>query len=192
MTAREQENRQREKARVARLEDITGRCKGDKWEFDADGDQTNIIARRSTGERVILGTLYEEALPYEVELIVGALDNLRFLLRLRDRAIVAFDSLRRSQSADAPTPHQQKHSLRDGDFTTNAAILCKEPLFHRFLERKQHPAEARAIHNEEHADAVLKSLIGIKSKKQLNTEERAQSDFIDLRSDFEAWKGGRS
>lgn len=49
MTVREQENREREKARVARLEDITRRCKGDRWRFDTDGDQTHIIARRSTG-----------------------------------------------------------------------------------------------------------------------------------------------
>ena len=85
MTMREQEIRDREKARVTRLEDIVGRCKGDKWRFDTDGDQTHIIARRSTGESVILGTLYADALPDEVELLTGALENTVLFLRLRAR-----------------------------------------------------------------------------------------------------------
>lgn len=187
MTGREQENRQREKARVARLEDITGRCKGDKWRLDTDGDQTHIIARRSTGESVILGTLYAEALPDEIELLTGALENTILFLTLRERAKIGF------RSGQSPPPERQPASrLRDGDFAANAAILCADPLFHRFLERRQHPAEARAIHNKDHADTVLKKLIGITSKTQLNREERAQAAFIDLRSDFELWKGGRS
>lgn len=187
MTVREQENRQREKARVARLEDIVARCKGDRWQFDTDGDQTHLISRRSTGERVILGTIYADALPYEVELLTGAQENTILFLRLRERAKIAF------RSGQAPAPDRQPASrLREGDFAANAAILCAEPLFHRFLERRQHPAEARAIHNKDHADTVLKTLIGITSKTQLNREERAQAAFIDLRSDFEAWKRGRA
>jgi len=187
MTMREQEVRDREKARVARLEDIVGRCKGDKWRFDTDGDQTHIIARRSTGESVILGTLYADALPDEIELLTGALENTCLFLRLRQRAILAFRS-----GQSVRTDQQPATRLRDGDFAANAAILCTDPWFHRFLERRQHPAEARAIHNKEHADTVLKSLIGITSKTQLNREERAQAAFIDLRTDFELWKGGRS
>ncbi|UXT89793.1 hypothetical protein [Agrobacterium pusense] len=187
MTMREQEIRDREKARVARLEDIIGRCKGDKWEFDIVDGKTYISARRSTGESVILGLLYADALPDEVELLTGALENTALFLRLRQRAILAFRS-----GQSAPTGQQPATRLRDGDFAANAAILCTDPWFHRFLERRQHPAEARAIHNKEHADAVLKSLIGITSKTQLNREERAQAAFIDLRTDFELWKGGRT
>ncbi|UXT99906.1 hypothetical protein [Agrobacterium tumefaciens] len=184
MTAREQENRQREKARVARLADIADRCKGDRWEFDADGNQTHIIARRSTGERVILGTIYAEALPDEVELLTGALEDTVLFLTLRQRAIIAL------KSGQRPPPDRQPASrLREGDFAANAAMLCADPLFHRFLERRD---QTRAIHNKDHADTVLKKLIGITSKTQLNREERAQAAFIDLRSDFEAWKGGRS
>ncbi len=186
MTVREQEKRQREKARVARLEDIAGRCKGDKWEFDIDGGQTHIIARRSTSERVVLGTLYTEALPDEVELLTGALENVILFLELRKRAIAAFKSAQ-SLPSDNPQPSQ----LREGDFAANAAMLCAEPLFHHYLERRLPPDQSRAIHNKEHADTVLKKLIGITSKTQLNREERAQAAFIDLRTDFELWKGGR-
>lgn len=190
MTVREQEKRQREKARVARLEDIAGRCKGDKWEFDIDGGQTHIIARRSTSERVVLGTLYTEALPDEVELLTGALENVILFLELRKRAIAAFKSVQ-SMPSELPTPSVALSQLREGDFAANAAMLCAEPLFHHFLERRLPSDQSRAIHNKDHADTVLKKLIGITSKTQLNREERAQAAFIDLRTDFELWKGGR-
>jgi hypothetical protein len=76
-------------------------------------------------------------------------------------------------------------ALREGDFAGLADRLCAEPLFHRFLEMRD---KTRAIYNEGHADTVLKSLIGIASKTQLNSDERAQSVFIELRSDFDVWK----
>lgn len=75
--------------------------------------------------------------------------------------------------------------LREGDFAASADLLCAEPLFHRFLEMRD---KTRAIYNQDHADTVLKSLIGISSKTQLNTDERAQSAFIELRTDFGVWK----
>ncbi|WP_246751705.1 DUF4031 domain-containing protein [Rhizobium sp. ZX09] len=75
--------------------------------------------------------------------------------------------------------------LREGDFAALADLLCTEPLFHRFLEMRD---QTRAIYNEGHASTVLKSVIGIASKTQLNTDERAQSAFIALRTDFDVWK----
>lgn len=176
--------REREKQKVARLEDIVQRAKGDRWSFDVDGKQTHILSLRATGESVVLCTIHDEALPDEIELISGALANIVLLLELRQRAIMAVRSGRTSQT-EAPA-RQQQRQLRDGDFTTNAAILCGEPLFHRFLERRARTDGA--IHNKDQADKVMKRLIGITSKKQLNKEERAQTAFIDLRSDYEAWK----
>jgi len=75
--------------------------------------------------------------------------------------------------------------LREGDFAALADDLCAESLFHRFLEMRD---QTRAIYNEGHAATVLKSLLGIANKTQLNTDERAQGAFIALRADFDAWK----
>lgn len=169
MTTPAQAAREREKARVSRLAGIADRCKGDRWVIDVDGSQTNIIAQRATGEHVVLCTIFSEALPDEIELICGALADTILFLELRRRA---------------PPEGQRQNRLREGDFAANAAMLCAEPLFHRFLERRD---QTRAIYNKDHADTVLKKLLGITSKKQLNTEERAQMDFIDLRTDFDVW-----
>ncbi len=173
-------SRERERARLARIAAIADRCHGDRWEIDTDGGQTHIIAQRSTGDHAVLCTIYADALPDEIELIRGALSDAILFLELRRRAITA---LRSGQSVQAP--RQQQNPLRDGDFAANAAILCAEPLFHRYLERRD---PTRTIHNKEHADTTLKKLIGITSKKQLNTESRAQTAFRNLRADYQAWK----
>ncbi|MQB19640.1 hypothetical protein DXT90_03220 [Agrobacterium tumefaciens] len=183
MSTPAQAAREREKQKVARLKDIVQRAKGDRWSFDVDGKQTHILSLRATGESVVLCTIHDEALPDEIELISGALANIVLLLELRQRAIIAVKSGRTSQPQQPP---QQQRQIRDGDFAANAAILCGQPLFHRFLERRAR--DCGAIHDKEQADKVMKRLIGITSKTQLNKEERAQAAFIDLRSDFEVWK----
>ncbi|POO54275.1 hypothetical protein CPJ18_01865 [Agrobacterium rosae] len=184
MTTGAQGARDREKARVSRLIDIANRCHGDRWEIDFDGQQTNIIAKRSSGEQDVICTISGTALPEEIEMISGALQNVVMFLDIRRRAIMALKQNQPTQGA------QQASRMRDGDFAANAAILCAEPLFQRFLERRDR--DGSAIHNKEQADAVLKRLIGMTSKKQLNTQEPAQTAFIDLRADFDIWKRGQA
>lgn len=175
--------RDREKARLGRLAGIADRCLNDSWVIDAYGRQRNIVARRSTGEQAVICTIHQAALPDEMDLIAGALENLLLFLELRRRAIVA---LRERQTEAAP-PAKDEARIREGDFAANAAMLCAEPLFHRFLESRD---PTRDIHDKDHADAALKALIGIASKKQLNSEREAQAAFLDLRADFNLWKEG--
>lgn len=132
----------------------------------------------------MLCTIYADALPDEIELISGALENVFMLLDIRRRAIIALKQGQPAQGA------QQASRMRDGDFAANAAMLCAEPLFQRFLERRNRDGSAN--HNQEQADAVLKRLLGITSKTQLNRQERAQAAFIDLRADYQTWKRGRA
>ncbi len=186
MTTGAQGARDREKARVSRLIDIANRCHGDRWEIDIDGKQTNIIAKRSSGEQDVICTISGTASPEEVELISGALENVVLFLELRRRAIIA---VKQGQQPSARRA-EPRNRLREGDFAANAAMLCAEPHFHRFLERRNR--DGGAIHDKEQADAALKRLLVITSKTQLNREERAQVAFIDLRSDFEIWKRGRA
>ncbi|WP_313613431.1 hypothetical protein [Agrobacterium sp.] len=180
MTSPAQQQRDREKSKVSRLTIIKDQCRGDSWFADATDGQVHIIAKRSSGEQVVLATIYADALPGEVELISGALENTVMFLELRDRAIVALRS-----GQQQPRQGQQQDRLRDGDFAANAAMLCAEPLFHRFLERKDSQG---AIYDAKQADAALKRVLCINSKTQLNREARAQTAFLDLRADYQAWK----
>ena len=181
--------RDRERARLARLAGIADRCLNDSWLIDAYGMQRNIVARRSTGEQAVICTIHQAALPDEMDLIAGALENLLMFLELRRRAIATLKERQaaRPEPATADENCRLRGPMREGDFAANAAMLCVEPLFHRFLESRD---PTRDIHDKDHADAALKALIGIASKKQLNSEREAQAAFLDLRADFNLWKEG--
>lgn len=172
--------RDREKARVSRLLDIVQRLSGDVWTMDSDNGQTHVLARRSSGEAVILCTIFQDALPEEIELIGEAFSNIALLLELRERSITAYAEVQRQLGRKGPV-------LREGNFAAQAAMLLSEPLFHRFLERHD---TGGAIHNRDLADGALKRVLRIKSKTQINTVARAQVAFLQLRSDFEVWKRG--
>lgn len=172
-----QTGRDQERTRLARLIDIAERCGRDQWSLTAEAGEVHITTRRSTGEDAKLCTIHDGALADEIELISGALENVVLFLALRQRAVIAFNELQR-QTKPAP------RKLKAGDFAANAAMLLAKPEFHRFLERKD---ASRVIHTNEHADTVLKGLLGITSKSQLNTQGQAQGAFIQLRADFETW-----
>ncbi|MFK0384971.1 DUF4031 domain-containing protein [Agrobacterium sp. NPDC090273] len=71
------------------------------------------------------------------------------------------------------------------DLAAQAATLCADKAFHRFLEMRD---KTRAIYDGTQAETVLKSLLGITSTSQINTDERTQSVFIELRKDFDVFK----
>lgn len=170
---------EQDKAAFARLFHIAERLSGDRWGMVADGTIT-VTARRSTGEEVALCVFTADALPDEIDLIAGALDDLRLSLRSRSRAADTVRDLRR-QLGRMPAPK------RDGDFAANAAILCGERPFQRFLEEIGAGGPVRDLRA---ADTRMKALLDIKSKSQLNEDAAAQAKWIDLRSRYQAWLGG--
>lgn len=173
--------REREKARLARFRDISGRLSGDSWGLEVEGGVTRVVARRSTGEAVCLCTIHADALAHEYELICSSADLLSFFLLLQDRAADAVRALR----ADL-----QRHERRNMPTASRAAVLCQDREFQRFLENK---GAGGAVRDKQAADTRLKSLLAISSKTELNEPGDAQAKYFRLLDDFRAWKrGGQS
>lgn len=172
-------DRAREKAQLARFRDIADRLTGDVWEFDVSGSVTRVIAKRSTGEAVALCTIHNEALAPEVELISSAVDLLRLFLSLQDRAAAAVLDLRGQLDgrARANRPPSQV-----------AAILCGKPTFQRFLEGRGAGGQVRSTTE---ADTRLKSLLNIRSKKQLDDDASCAARFRKLRGDYDLYMRAR-
>lgn len=168
-----------DKARLIRLGNMADRLAFDEWGIVASDGRMTVTTRRQTGEEVVLCELGQGALPDEIELLCGALDILRLLFRVRGRSVAALRQLRRELGRDKP--------LKDGDFTTNAAMLIKERPFQRFLETR---GEGGPVRDEKAADGRLKALLGITTKRVLNEDARAQAAWIDLRGDYESWLRG--
>lgn len=173
-------NHDREKAKLARLADIADRLAGDVWHVDADGDKIRLISRRSTGEEALLLTLHSDALQDEVDLITGAVDHLFLFLGLRSRAVETVRSLRAEIE-------RMKRKATEKDFAAQASMLLSDRSFQRFLETR---GIGGSVRDKTAADTRLKSLIAIRSKREINTDERARKAFLQLRGDYELWKRG--
>lgn len=168
---------QGEHKKVEQVRRLADRLAGDQWVIETDNDLVHLVAFRHMDEAAIIATFNKDALSHEIELVALGLDVARLLLDVGERASRIIAALRRALG--------EEQRPREKNYAANAAILCGEPLFHRYLERRD---PTRTIHNKDHADTTLKKLIGITSKKQLNTEARAQTAFRNLRADYQAWK----
>lgn len=168
-----------DKARLARLADTAERLAFDEWGIVASDGRMTVTSRRATGEEVALCQITVDALSDEIELICGALDILQLLFRVRGRSVSAIRQLRREMGRDG--------GLKQGDFTANAAMLIKERAFQRFLEAR---GAGGPVRDEKAADACLKALLRVTTKKRFNDDVRAQAAWIDLRGEYETWVRG--
>jgi hypothetical protein len=147
-----------------------------RWMLSADGDATILDARGRDGSVVAIARFERLASPEEMEIAAAAPEDLRFLLGLVDRAI---EAARRGQARhDPPTRGAPDH-------TTEAAMLCADPAFKRWL-MDCHGLDSPAT--DERAAARLRSLLGVTSRKEINQTEDARARWTALRDEFRAWK----
>jgi hypothetical protein len=172
--------RRRERDILNRLWDIRIRVESDDWEIDARGDHTRLVTLRSTGEEAEICRFSQQALSDEIRLIAGLIPHLTLLLDLVERATA------RIRAQDAELARLRERS-RPKDYAAQAAMLCQNTAFQLFLEGK---GAGGSIADAQAADTRMKGLLAITSKKDINTDERAQRAFLSLRADFKTWKGG--
>ncbi|MBN9033726.1 MAG: hypothetical protein BGO05_26240 [Rhizobiales bacterium 63-7] len=177
---------EQDKRRMLRLADIVAGMGGDAWtQAFADGG-CGLITRRSTGEEVTICTFTADALPGEIELLVGALDDTILFLRARARAVEVLRALQASGEAGKDAPGDQGElPMREGDFAANAAMHLNERPFWRFLAET---TPGGPVDSKELADHRLKQELGIQSKSELNEKPRAQSAWIHMRGSYQLWK----
>ena len=75
------------------------------------------------------------------------------------------------------------------NYTAQAGMLCKEPLFWRFL-RESPTIQIEATDEESAADAIRYMCL-IDSRRGLNSNSRAAKYFRSIVADFENWKACR-
>lgn len=171
-------SREREKAVLAELREAAARMQGDEWAFTNVGREFHLFTRRATGEEAHICTIHADALVDEQRLIVAALENLVLFLALFDRAANAVRDLQRRLGGRA-------EGERRKDFAAQAAMLLPSRQFQRFLEGK---GAGGPVRDAGAADTRLKSILGLQSKSQLNSEAWAQEAWKRLTGEFEAWK----
>lgn len=160
---------------LRRIREKLAALNGDDWQLCCDGEVSFVEAKTRHGELNRIATFHPGATPDEIDMVVGALGMAAFMLKLVDRAIVAV-----RQAA----PQQSKRH-KPSNFASEAAMKCNEPAFKVYLEQR-HGLERPLT--EDRVAERLRSILNIKSRKELNENSAAAERWLSLRADFGAWK----
>lgn len=168
-------------AEASRLSQIRARLAmqdGQRWVLATDSDGMALAADGRDGSSITLAGFLPVATIDEMQLAAGALDDLRFLMGLVDRAIRKLQGERRR--AEDHEPRQPRNH------SAEAAMLCKEPAFKRYLIEK-HGLKSPA--NDERTKQKLRTLLAVTSRAEINQSDAARDRWLKLRADFNIWKG---
>lgn len=104
------------------------------------------------------------------------------LYQSRDRLIAYYNRM------NPPATEAQQEEKKRFSYAQNCGIYCGKPLFQKFMFERHgldHPRDKNRMATKLH------SLLTIKSRTELDTEEAARDRWISLRGEFEAWKEAR-
>ena len=87
----------------------------------------------------------------------------------------------RLTNEERPMVREQEHS---GDMVRLAGILCRDPMFQRFLLEAGQTFDA----SEDIATAWLKEELNIKSRAELRENNAAATQLRIINQEFQAWK----
>lgn len=169
-----------EAAQLARIRDQLKAIAPGEWSRVHDSDGGCFV--EATGA---MGDLYEVARFHpgtdaaEIDFVVEAPRNMRFLLVLIDRAIAKLRPEPPRRNGPAGEPHTDPKN-----YAAEAGMKCQEPRFLAYLE-KQHGLERPLT--KEKAAQKLRSLLGVSSRKNLNIDAQAAERWKALRRDFDNW-----
>ncbi|KAB2788146.1 hypothetical protein F9K97_03305 [Brucella anthropi] len=160
---------------LRRIREKLAALNGDDWQLCCEGGVSFVEAKTRHGELNKVCTFHPGATPDEIDMVVGAPSMAAFMLDLVDRAIVAVRQA---------SPRQSRQ-YKPRDFAAETAMKCDDAVFKAFLE-EQHGLE-RPLTTDRAAQR-LRSILNIKSRKELNENSAAAERWQNFRAAFEAWK----
>lgn len=182
-----------------------------EWQLGADGDGM-LVDTALEGDRVLLCRFGKHATSDEMQFVADAKVNVGFLLGLVDRAIGKLRSTPSPSASQPPLPppggvecgggddgasstpiggRGGAGEARDGvggslpNYAAEAAIKCGEPAFRVFLEERH--GLVRPLTDDKVA-ARLRSLLGVTSRRELNSDATAAARWKEIRREFDAWR----
>lgn len=185
-----------EVSRLRRYRAIADPIAADEWTLEHGFGKQWISSRRFDGTDVVICEITGHARRDEINLLAAALDTLTFFLPMFDRAaartrelMAHVDRLEAELAAMKGDGHAPAAPAADRpkDYAAQASMLLVNPVFQRFLSEQR---DGEVVDDKDTADAALKALLGIESKKQINAEDAARAAFLDLRARFSAFERG--
>lgn len=169
-----------ETAMLARCRDLHARLDEAEWCRVCDGDSTMIESTGRGGQRAVFARFERLATEDEIAFAVEAPRLVGFLIGLVDRAI---DAAKSKQLNDNLRVTRERDTSKD--YAAEAAMKCGESAFAKFMEEWY--GLERPL-TEERVAQRLRSVLGITSRAELNSDAEAAKRWKALRGDFEAWR----
>lgn len=163
---------------LRRIRDKLAGLSGAQWFLAADDIGSFVEAKTANGDVVEVARFHKGASPEEIEFFANAPHSVAFLIALVDRAIA---SARRGQPARANK--REQHDPRN--YAAQASMMCGEPAFKVYLH-EEHGLEKPLT--DDRVAVRLRSLLGISSRKILNSDPQAAERWRALRADYTAWR----
>ncbi|MBX9456147.1 MAG: hypothetical protein KL863_09050 [Rhizobium sp.] len=201
-------SRAAESSRLHRLNALADRAAADTWRLETDRLGVRVYGNRFDGSQGVVCEFTEFANDDDIVLISAAIDHLTFLLPIIARAARRFREQQatiaelqatlaeREAMASQPVPpapgkadRPKGHAApeKTKDYAAQASLLLVNPVFQRFLSEQR---DGKVVDDKDTADAALKALLGIESKKQINAKDAARAAWLDLRARFSAYERG--
>jgi hypothetical protein len=150
------------------------------WTRVHDQGGAFIEIRGAMGELFVLARFDAGATKEEMAFATDAPDMVRFLLRLLDNS---FQTIRKLKGAP-PSNRAAGEPAAHKNFAAECALKCQDARFRVYLEER-HGLE-RPLTDDRVAQRV-RSILGVRSRNELNTDGRAAEAWKALRADFAAW-----
>ncbi|CDX49197.1 conserved hypothetical protein [Mesorhizobium plurifarium] len=151
------------------------------WTRAQDERGALVETRGAMGELFVLARFDAAATAEEIRFVTEAPDMVSFLLGLLD---VSFRTIRTLKGSPAEGNQAAGEPAAHKNFAAECALKCQDARFKVYLEER-HGLE-RPLTDDRVAQRV-RSILGVRSRNELNTDGRAAEAWKALRADFAAW-----
>lgn len=161
------------------------------WRRAHDGVSDMLEVRAEMGERHGILRFDAAADAAEMDFVAASHGDVGFLLELVDRAAKTVLALRQAQDRQAQERRGEGQGVAGPvaderkNYAAEAAMKCGESGFKVFLEER-HGLE-RPLTDDRTAQK-LRSLLGVTSRRELNSNDAAAARWKKLRGDYETWR----
>lgn len=166
--------REEEARTLRRIRELLPELSTDHQFAVVDGGETLLARPIPQAEHAPILTFCADCSWQDREFYIHAVDFVRLLLGLVDRAIEAHRRL-------APPPRQAPNPK---DYAAECAMKCAERGFQLYLQ-EVHGLE---VLDEPHAAARVRSVLAIGSRADLNNDPATAAGWQRLRGDYDAWR----
>lgn len=174
--------------RLRAIRERLSRLPAGEWLLAYEGGEAAVVREDAAARMQRVAVFTAETAIDEQAVIADAAGDLRFLVGLVDRAAAKLRSLV-GPEPDAPPARKAK------DYAAEAAMFCQRADFQRFLggliANDDTPAAGVAIGDVDRAAQRLRTVLGIGSRRALNTDRDAAERWRRLKDDFFEMKRGR-